>query len=207
MKEPPHPRWRTARCAMSAIRSLSSPPRPASRRRAPPTRWSSTMTSCRRSSASSMPSSAARRFCSTTCRTICARLGARRQSGDRRGIPQGGACGAHQPGQQPPRRQSDGAARGNRRIQCGDWPLYALDHEPIPARRPPADGRVRPQHSATQVTDRGAGRRRRLRRETIPLCRRSRDHLGYGQSRQADQMGVRAQRRFHFRRARPRSCD
>ena len=51
-------RWRRAKCGTSAIRSRSSWPRRSSRREVPPRRSSSTMRSCRRSSACSTPLSA-----------------------------------------------------------------------------------------------------------------------------------------------------
>ena len=41
-----------------------------------------------------------------------------------------------------------------------------------------ADGQLRAQHPAAQIADRGARRRRRLRREAVPLCRGSGHHLG-----------------------------
>ena len=66
-------------------------------------------------------------------------------------------------------------------------------------------GALRAEHSAAQAARGGARCRRRLRRQAIPLCRRGRDHLGRAQGRAADQMGLRAQRRLHLRRARPRS--
>ena len=106
------------------------------------------------------------------------RLGARRQGGDRGSLPQSRACRAHQPRQQPARRQRDGAARGDGRIRSGDRRLHAIYHEPVSACRAPADGRVRAQHSAAQVPRRSARCRRRLRRQAVSLCRRGDDHLG-----------------------------
>ena len=199
-------RWRRARCAMSAIRSPSSSPRRASRRRTPPKRsWSITGAAGggRRARCHQARRAASVRRCAEQS---VLRLGARRQGGDRRRLPQSRACRAHQPGQQPPGRQPDGAARGDRRIQCGDRPLHAVDDKPVSARRAPA--RWAPSSSTSRSTklrivapDVGGG----FGVKQFHYAEEAVDHLGGGQGRAADQMGVRAQRRLHLRRAGPRS--
>ena len=77
----------------------------------------------------------------------------------------------HQPRQQPPGRQSDGAARGIGEYEPATRPVHDVDHEPVPAHREAADGQLRAQHPAAQTARRCARRRRRLRREAIPLRR------------------------------------
>ena len=54
---------------------------------------------------------------------------------------------------------------------AGPRALHAVDHEPVPAHREAADGQLRAQHPAAQAARRGAGRRRRLRRQAVPLRR------------------------------------
>ena len=91
---------------------------------------------------------------------------------------QGGARRPHQPRQQPPGRQPDGAARRGRRIRRRPRALHPVDDQPVPAHRQAADGQLRAPHPAAQAARRGAGRRRRLRRQAVPLCRGGDPHLG-----------------------------
>ncbi len=135
------------------------------------------------------------------------RLGAGRQARDRRRVQEGGARGQDQPGQQPAGRQSDGATRGDRRVRPRARSLHDVDHEPVSAHREAADGQLRAQHPAAQAARRFAGRRRRFRGQAVPLRRGSCGHLGRSEGRTPGEMGVRAQRRFHLRCARPRPRD
>ena len=105
------------------------------------------------------------------------RLGPGRQARHRCRLQEGGARGQDQPGQQPPGRQSDGAACRDRRIRPRAGSVHAVDHQPVSAHREVADGQLRPEHSAAQIAGGIARRRRRLRRQAVPLCRRSGGHL------------------------------
>ena len=65
----------------------------------------------------------------------------------------------------------------------GQYTLWSTSHFRT---RPPADGRLRAQHSAAQAAGGCARRRRRLRRQAIPLCGRGGDHVVRAESRKAD---------------------
>ena len=80
----------------------------------------------------------------------------------------------------------------------GHYTLWTTSQFPHVVRLP--DGRLRAEHPAAQAAGGGARCRRRLRRQAIPLCRRSGDHLGRRNARPADQMGLRALRRLYLRR-------
>ena len=65
----------------------------------------------------------------------------------------------------------------DRRVRRRRRPAHALDHQPEPARDPAADGRLRARHPRAQAAGGGAGRRRRLRLEDLPLRRGGVRHL------------------------------
>ena len=60
----------------------------------------------------------------------------------------------------------------------GDRRLHALHHVAEPAPDPPAAGRLHAQRAGAQAARRGAGRRRRLRLEDLPLRRGAAGPLG-----------------------------
>ena len=181
MKEPPHPAL-----AQGKVRHVGDPValrrgRNHARRRVrpPPRRSSSNTKCCRPWSACSKPSSATRRCCSTTYpNNLCCDWALGDNAATEAAFRKAAHVAAHQPRQQSPGRQPDGAARGDRRIQRCDRPVHAVVDQPVSARRAPADGRLRAQHSAAQAARGRARCRRRFRRQAVPLCRRSGHHLG-----------------------------
>ena len=180
--------------------------RPASRRKAPPRQSWSTMRCCRRSSACSTPSSATRRcLFDDVPNNLCCDWAL----GDKAATDAAFRKAAHVARISLVNNRLVGnpmeprAAIAEYNPATGHYTL--VDDKPVSACRAPAHGRLRAQHPAAQAPRRRARCRRRFRRQAVPLCRGGGDHLGGGQGRAADQMGLRAQRRFHLRRARPRS--
>ena len=101
------------------------------------------------------------------------------------------------PDQQPADPERDGAARRDRRFRYVIRRFHAVHHQPEPACDPPADGRLRAAHPGEQAARGGAGCRRRIRLEDLPLRRRSDRHLGRRQAAPPGEMDRRAQRKFH----------
>ena len=91
-----------------------------------------------------------------------------------------------------------------RRIRPVDRRLHADDHEPEPARHPPAHGRVRAASARAQAARGGARCRRRLRQQDLPLRRGGDRDVGGREARAADQVDVGSLRGVHVGRARPR---
>ena len=127
--------------------------------------------------------------------------------GGRRGD-RGGAARDHaRSGQQPHGAERDGAALRHRRVRRGGRPAHALDHQPEPARDPPADGRLRARHPGAQAqawwrrTWAAASARRST---TTP--RRPSSPCGQG-GRAAGEVDLLALGGLHIRRARPRPRD
>ena len=123
--------WRTARCAMSAIRWRSSSPTPPRRRATRPRlvavdyeilpSITDLAKATRQGRAAGLARGAAQHR---------VRLGDRRQGGDRGAVRQGRACHAADGGEQPHRRLLDGGARRDGRLRCGDRPLDAVCQHP-----------------------------------------------------------------------------
>ena len=133
------------------------------------------------------------------------RLGSGRSACDGCRVQEGGARRAHQPGEQPSGRQSDGVARGDRRVRPRPWTVHAVDQQPVSAHRQAADGQLRPQHPAAQAAGGVPRRGRRLRRQAVSLRRRGGGHLGGGPAGPAGEVGMRAQRGLPVGCPRPRS--
>ena len=83
--------------------------------------------------------------------------------------------------------------------------LHALHHQPEPARRSAADGRVRAAAARAQAARGRARRRRRLRLEDLPLRRGGDRDLGLGAaSNRPIKWTAERSESLHLRRARPR---
>ena len=85
-----------------------------------------------------------------------------------------------------------------------DGRLHALYDEPEPACDPVADGRIRAAHPGAQAARGRAGCRRRVRLQDLPLCGRGDRHLGRRQAEPPGEVDLRARRKLHVGRARPR---
>ena len=133
------------------------------------------------------------------------RLAHRRQGGDRRRLrprPQGRPLRDHQ---QPPGAERHGAALGHRRVRPHHRRAHALDHQPEPARHPPADGRLRAQHPG--VASSAWWRRTSAAASAARSTTTPRRPSSPGRRRQAAPPGevdLRPQRGLHLRRPRPR---
>ena len=134
-------------------------------------------------------------------------VGLRRQGRDRCRLRDGGARDDARVHQQPPRAQRDRAARRQCPVQPRRRIVHAVHDEPEPARRAPADDRVRARPAGAQGARRRTGCRRRLRLEDLPVCGRDRAGVGRQARRPADQVGGRAQRGVPVGRARARPRD
>ncbi len=132
------------------------------------------------------------------------RLAYRRQGPGGWRLRQGGEGGEARPHQQSPGAECHGTTRRDRRVRSVERRLHAVHYQPEPACHPPADGRFRAAHSREQAARRGAGCRRRVRLEDLPLCGRGNRHLGVRQAAPPGEVDRRAQRKLHVGRAWPR---
>ena len=108
--------------------------------------------------------------------------------------------------QQPPRLQLHGAARHRRRIRCGERPLHRhrrLAGRARAARRLVQGAEARPEAHARAHPR----RRRRLRHQGLQLPGISAGREGREDAAAAGEVGIRPQRAFPRRRARPRPRD
>ena len=184
--------------------------RDAGRRRAtPPRRSSSTSRSCRRSSTCARRSTPRRRWSTTTSAPTSASTGASSRTTAPRSTRRSRAA-PHVTtlelvnNRLVPNAMEPRAAVGE--YDAGRRPAHALDHQPEPARHPAADGRLRARHPRAQAAGGGAGRRRRLRLEDLPLRRGGVRHLRGEGGRAAGEVDLDAVGGVRLRRARPRPC-
>ncbi len=110
-------------------------------------------------------------------------------------------------GQQPAGAERRWSRARDRRVRRRRRPAHALHHQPEPARDPAADGRLRARHPRAQAAGGGAGRRRRLRLEDLPLRRGGLRHLRGQGGRAAGEVDLDPVGGLHLRRARARPCD
>ena len=130
-----------------------------------------------------------------------------RQGRDRCGDRWRRACGRSRAPQQPAGAECYRAPRRDRRVRGDLRPPHALHHDPEPPRHPPAHGGLRARHSGIEAARRGAGCRRWLRLQGLPLCRGGDRHLGRTEDRPPGQVDLGADGFLPERRSRPRPRD
>ena len=132
-------------------------------------------------------------------------LASRRRRRDQRGIQERQARHQARIHQQPAGAERDGAARGARRLRCGERQPDTVERDAEPARRAAGHLRLRRHGAREQAARHRARRRRRLRLEDFHLSGGGRLPVGGAQARPRGEMDLRALGELHHRRARPRS--